>query len=108
VAHSFAAGILNPQRFQRQQELAACLGLVQVIRQSGEKQGKGRLRSVGQKRLRNLLIEAAWIWKRKDEEARVFYNRILGGCGGPQKTIAALARKLAVLLWQRSLAAIAA
>lgn len=108
VAHSFAAEIFNPHRFQRQEEVTAYLGLAPVVRQSGEKQGKGRLRPVGQKRLRSLLIEAAWIWKQKDEEARAFYNRILGRCGVPQKAIAALARKLAVLLWRRSLAATAA
>ncbi|NDV17800.1 transposase, partial [Pseudodesulfovibrio sp. JC047] len=65
--------------------------------------GKGRLRPVGQRRLRSLLIEAAWIWKQKDEWARGFYNRIYSQSGVAQKAIAALARKLAALLWKLSL-----
>ena len=108
VAHSFATELFNPRRFNRQEEVTAYLGLAPIVRQSGERQAKGRLRPVGQKRLRSLLIEAAWIWKQKDEEALEFYNRILGRCGVPQKAIAAVARKLAALLWRRLLAATAA
>jgi len=54
--------------------------------------------NVSQRRLRSLLIEAAWIWKQKDEWARDFYNQIYSKSGVAQKAIAALARKLAALL----------
>lgn len=103
VATTFAAELFNPKRFKRSEEVTAYLGLAPVIRQSGGSKGKARLRPVGQRRLRSLLIEAAWIWKQKDEWAQNFYNRILGRHGVPQKAIAALARKLAALLWRLSL-----
>ncbi|OEU68609.1 MAG: hypothetical protein BA863_16815 [Desulfovibrio sp. S3730MH75] len=102
VATTFAADIFNPKRFRRSEEVTAYLGLAPVIRQSGGSKGKAYLRPVGQRRLRSLLIEAAWIWKQKDEWAHNFYNRILGKHGVPQKAIAALARKLAALLWRLS------
>jgi transposase len=103
VATSFAAEIYRPERFNRSEEVTAYLGLAPVIRQSGGSKGKASLRPVGQKRLRSLLIEAAWIWKQKDEWARNFYNRIYSRSGVAQKAIAALARKLAALLWKLSL-----
>lgn len=103
VATTFAAEVFRPGRFNRSEEVTAYLGLAPVVRQSGLSKGTARLRPVGQRRLRSLLIEAAWMWKQRDERARDFYNRILGRHGIPQKAIAALARKLAALLWRLSL-----
>lgn len=105
VATTFAAEIFNPTRFNHSKEVTAYLGLAPVIRQSGGSKGKATLRPVGQRRLRSLLVEAAWMWKRKNEWAQEFYNRILGRHGVPQKAIAALARKLAALLWKLSIPA---
>lgn len=107
VATTFAAEIFRPGRFNRSEEVTAYLGLAPVVRQSGQGKGTARLRPVGQRRLRSLLIEAAWIWKQRDEWARNFYNRILSRHGVPQKAIAALARKLAAFLWKLSLPATA-
>ena len=73
VTITFASGIFNPKRFQRSKEVTAYLGLATVIRQSGGSKSK-----VGQRRLRSLFIETAWIWKQKDEWTYNFYNRILG------------------------------
>jgi transposase len=103
VATTFAAEIFNPERFNHSKELTAYLGLAPVIRQSGGSKGKATLRPVGQRRLRSLLVEAAWMWKQKDKWAQEFYNRILSKHGVPQKAIAALARKLAALLWKLSI-----
>lgn len=103
VATTFAAEIFRPGRFSRSEEVTAYLGLAPVVRQSGLSKGTARLRPVGQRRLRSLLIEAAWMWKQRDEWAKAFYNRILSRHGIPQKAITALARKLAALLWRLSL-----
>ncbi|MFW5497714.1 MULTISPECIES: IS110 family transposase [unclassified Maridesulfovibrio] len=100
VATTFAAEIFNPKRFNRSKEVTAYLGLAPVIRQSGGSKGKATLRPVGQRRLRSLLVEAAWMWKQKDKWAQEFYNRILSKHAVPQKAISALARKLAALLWK--------
>ena len=107
VATTFAAEVFRPGRFNRSEEVTAYLGLAPVVRQSGLSKGTARLRPVGQRRLRSLLIEAAWMWKQRDEWARNFYNRILSRHGIPQKAIAALARKLAALLWKLGLPATA-
>jgi len=103
VATTFAAEVYHPERFNRSEEVTAYLGLAPVMRQSGGSKGKATLRPVGQKRLRSLLIEAAWVWKQRDNWAKEFYNRIYSRHGVAQKAIAALARKLAALLWKLSL-----
>ena len=54
----------------------------------------------GQKRLRSLLVEAAWIWRSRDEIAQELYNRVLSRTGVAQKAITALARRLAIILWR--------
>lgn len=105
MATTFAAEMFRPGRFNRSEEVTAYLGLAPVVRQSGLSKGTARLRPVGQRRLRSLLVEAAWMWKQRDEWASNFYNRILSRHGVPQKAIAALARKLAALLWKLSLPA---
>ncbi|MGA2333244.1 MAG: hypothetical protein ABSG75_15950 [Syntrophales bacterium] len=46
------------------------------------------------------MIEAAWMWRQYDPYARDLYNRFLGRMGIAQKAIAAVARKLAVILWR--------
>lgn len=77
VVAAFAAEIYRPERFTRSEEVTAYLGLAPVIRQSGSGKGKPFIRPVGQRRLRSLLVEAAWGWEQRDDCAREFYNRIL-------------------------------
>ena len=100
VATSFMLELFCPDRFQRAEEVTSYLGLAPMVRHSGEKTPSGRLRPVGQTRLRSLLIEAAWMWRQYDPYARELYNRFLGRMGIAQKAIAAVARKLAVILWR--------
>lgn len=108
TAATFVAEVFRPERFQRAEQLSAYLGLAPMVRESGEKHDRGRLRPVGQQRLRSLLVEAAWSWSRKNPQAREFYNRILARTSLPQKAIAALAHKLAIKLWRLSLGPAAA
>ncbi len=103
VATTFATELFRPERFNRGDEVASYLGLAPTVRHSGEKTPRGYLVSVGQTRLRSLLIEAAWIWRAKDSYARERYNKLLSQTGVPQKAIAALARKLAIILWRLSI-----
>lgn len=103
VASAFRLEIYRPERFARAEEMTSYLGLAPMVSQSGEGKARGRLRPVGQRRLRSLLVEAAWMWKSKDRWAQGVYNAILSRCGLPQKAIAALARKLAVILWRLSI-----
>ena len=100
VATTFALELYRPHRFNRSEEVASYLGLAPVVRHSGERTPSGRLVPVGQTRLRSLLIEAAWMWKTKDPFAVGLYNRLLARTGLPQKAIAAVARRLAIILWR--------
>lgn len=100
VANTFAFELFRPERFTRGEEVASYLGLAPVVRQSGESQKGGRIRPVGQKRLKSLLVEAAWIWRAKDPWASAIYGRLLSRTGIAQKAIIGLARKMAIILWR--------
>lgn len=103
VATTFHLELFRPERFRRGDEVASYLGLAPTVRHSGEKTPRGYLVPVGQKRLRSLLIEAAWMWRAKDPKAGELYHKLLGKTGVPQKAIAALARRLAIILWRLSI-----
>lgn len=103
VATTFLLEVFNPQRFKRKEEIAGYLGLAPLVRHSGEKTPRGHLVPVGQTRLRSLLIEAAWIWKARDEYAGSLFNKIYSRTMIPQKAITALARKLSIILWRLSI-----
>jgi len=100
AAVAFCLEIFSPKRFNRPEEIASYLGLAPTVRQSGEGKKRGRIVPTGQKRLRSILVEAAWTFKRYDPGAREFYNRILAKTGVAQKAICALARKLAIIMWR--------
>jgi transposase len=100
VATTFALELFRPDRFKRPEEVTCYLGLAPVVRHSGNKTPSGRLVPVGQTRLRSLLIEAAWMWRARDDYADSIYRRLLGKTGIAQKAIAALARRLAIILWR--------
>ena len=103
VATTFHLELFRPERFDRGEEVASYLGLAPTVRHSGEKTPRGYLVPCGQKRLRSLLIEAAWIWRAKDAKACELYYKLLSKTGVPQKAIAALARRLAIILWRLSI-----
>ena len=103
TAMAFHLEIYKPERFPREEEIASYLGLAPTVKHSGEKHPRGHLLPVGQKRLRSLLVEASWIWVAHDKYAASLYHKLLGKTGVPQKAIAAVARKLAIILWRLSI-----
>ena len=103
VALTFLAEVFHPERFMCAGEVTSYLGLAPMVHHSGEKTPRGRIRPVGQRRLRSLLVEAAWIWKRMEPQAQDVYNRILARTNLPQKAIVAVARRLAQILWRIAL-----
>ena len=100
VATTFLTEIFSPERFHRAEEVSSYVGLAPVVRRSGSGPVRARLRPVGQERLRSMLIEAAWQWRRYDQEAEALYNRQVANSGVSQKAICAVARKLAIKLWR--------
>lgn len=103
TATTFILEVFDPQRFNRAEEIASYLGLAPTVRHSGGSAPRGHLVSVGQKRLRSLLVEASWAWKSKDPYAQQQYGKLLSRSGVPQKAISAVARKLAIILWRLSI-----
>lgn len=103
VALTFRLELFRPERFNRHEEVTSYLGLAPTVHHSGDRSPRGRLVPVGQKRLRSLLVETAWLWQGKVPEVKERYNALVARSGLPQKAIAALARRLAVVLWRLSL-----
>ena len=103
TAATFMLELFDPGRFKNADKVASYLGLAPMVRQSGESKGRAKLRPVGQKRLRSLLIEAAWCWCRKDEQAEAKYSRIVSKTDVTQKAIVAVARDLEIILWHLSI-----
>lgn len=100
VAHTFAAEIFRPERFERAEEICAYVGLAPIISQSGQGQAKAYLRRVGQNYLRSILVEAAWVAVGRDKYFRDFYGRIRSRTNLAQKAIVAVARKLLTVIWR--------
>lgn len=103
AASNFLAELFSPERFDRPEEVTSHLGLAPVVSQSGGSPARARIRPVGQKRLRGILIEAAWQWTWRDPEARELCNRHFAKHGIGQKAIVAVARKLAIKLWRMAI-----
>ena len=83
-------------------QIAGFLGLVSSEHSTGEKENRGEITRIGDQRLRNKLIQCAWIAIRKDPELRAFYRRIYQQ--RPKKTaariaIVAVARKLTTRMY---------
>jgi transposase IS116/IS110/IS902 family protein len=54
------------------QQIAGFLGLVSSEQSAGDKQNRGEITRVGDSRLRNKLIQSAWVAIRQDSELREF------------------------------------
>lgn len=99
AATSFLAELFSPERYNRPEEVTSYLGLAPVVSQCGSSAARARIRPVGQKRLRSILVETAWQWTWRDPEAKELNKRHFAQHGIGQKAIVAVARKLAINLW---------
>ena len=100
IACQFATELYHYDDFNSTRQLYKYLGLSPRISQSGEKSSSGPINKAANGRLRNNLIQGAWIWVRTDIEAKKCFYRICDNCGGiRQKAIVAMARKMSGHLW---------
>jgi len=94
------------RQFNNRREVGACVGLVPQPYDSGESRVDQGISKAGNRRVRALLIEMAWMWLRwqpHSELAHWFAQRTRGsGSNKRSKRIAivAVARRLAILLWR--------
>src|SRR4030095_15068742 len=78
-------------------QIAGFLGLVSSEHSTGDKQNRGEITRIGDSRLRNKLIQSAWVAIRQDAELREFYQRVYQRHPrkvAARKAIVAVARKL--------------
>jgi len=100
VACQFATELFHYKDFSSTRQLYKYLGLSPRVSQSGERSSSGSINKAANGRLRNNLIQAAWIWVRTDIEAKKCFYRICDNCGNiKQKAIVAMARKMSGHLW---------
>lgn len=102
VATNFVAVVDDPTRFHDAHHVESYLGVVPREMSSGEKQRKGPITKMGNRRMRCLLVQAAWnvMLRDKLENAplREWAKRIAAR-RGTNVAIVALARKLAGILY---------
>jgi len=92
--------------FNNRREVGSCVGLVPQPYDSGESRVDQGISKAGNRRVRALLIEMAWMWVRyqpQSELAQWYFGRISGtGTNKRSKRIAivGVARRLTILLWR--------
>jgi transposase len=102
VAAHLVARLGDWREIENVRSIAGFLGLVSSENSTGDKQNRGPITRAGDSRLRNKLIQSAWVTIRKDAELREFYQRIYQR--HPQqvaarKAIVAVARKLTTRIY---------
>ena len=90
--------------FANRRELGAAAGMVGTPYQSGDSAREQGISKAGSARIRTLMVELAWCWRRYQPQSKLtkwFEERF--GRGGPRMRrigIVALGRKLLVALWR--------
>jgi transposase len=92
------------RQIRNRRELASLAGLTPTPYNSGESQREQGISKAGNRRVRWIMIELAWCWRRfqpHSELSRWYDRRFDGGNARLRKVgIVALARKLLVALWK--------
>ena len=100
LSEAIVALLDNPQRFRKATEVSDYLGMVPKQLSSGESERLGRITRQGNRVVRSLLVEVAWIGLRHNPWIRETYQRISGGKKSRKKiAIVAAGRKLLVCCW---------
>ena len=102
VSACFIFELFRPERFGSGAAVARYAGLAPGVHQTGASCRGGPLMKAGQGKLRSLLVEAAWAWRRRDGKARAVYERLLRNTGNAKKAIVGLARRLLIRMWSMS------
>ena len=83
-------------------QIAGFLGLVSSEHSTGEKENRGPITRAGDSRLRNKIIQCAWVAINKDPELRAFYRSVFARQPkkvAARKAIVAVARKLTMRMY---------
>ena len=102
VATHLVARLGDPNLITNVRQIAGFLGLVSSEHSTGDKQNRGEITRAGDSRLRNKLIQSAWVTIRKDPELHEFYQRVYQRHPkkvAARKAIVAVARKLTTRIY---------
>jgi len=103
IAIMFLGKIGDPKDLQNPRELAAFVGLTPRENSTGDSVNRGPITHLGDKTLRYLLVEAAWVAIRKDTLLAQFYHRIKNKNhpkAAARIAITAVARKLTQIIYR--------
>lgn len=101
-ATHLVARLGDPSLITNVRQIAGFLGLVSSEHSTGDKQNRGEITRTGDSRLRNKLIQSAWVAIRQDPELREFYNRVYQRHPkkvAARKAIVAVTRKLTTRIY---------
>lgn len=100
LAEVVVAMIDDPHRFKNGKQVGAYAGLVPRHYESGTMSRQGRITGRGNKLLRTLLVEVAWLMRRYNPRLSSIFDRVCGGSKTRRKIAAvATARRLLVICW---------
>jgi len=100
LSEAIVAVLDDPHRFRSGRHVASYVGLAPRRIQSGSMDRQGRISGRGDKMLRSLLVEVAWLGRRHNPWMKAVYERALRGSPARKKiAIVALARRLLVRCW---------
>jgi transposase len=85
TAEAVAAYVDDPSRFAKLKSIGAYFGLVPCQDSSADKNRLGHITREGPATVRKLIVEAAWQSTRRCDEARAFFERLMGGDPGRRK-----------------------
>ena len=90
----------DAKRFKSAKQVASYIGLTPRLQQSGEMLRLGRISKQGDRRLRSLLVEVAWISRRWNPAFKNLFEHLTGGNPKRRKQAAvALGRRILVVAW---------
>lgn len=99
-----AAEVFGWRQFDNSKQVGAMAGLTPTPSQSGDTQREQGISKAGNRRVRRVMIELAWLWLRwqPDSALSQWFNQRWAGGGKRQRRvgIVALARKLLIALWR--------
>jgi len=103
IATMLLGKIGDPHNLQNPRELAGFIGLSPKENSTGDSVNRGSITHMGDKTLRFLLTEAAWVAIRKDTHLNQFFNRIKSKNhpkSASRIAITAVARKLTQIIYR--------
>jgi transposase len=100
LAETVVAVIDDPKRFKNAKQVGAYAGLVPRQIESGTMSRTGGITGRGNKLLRALLVEVAWLMRRYNGHLRSVFDRVCRGSRTRRKiAVVATARRLLVICW---------